>query len=426
MTVVLAVILVSTLAFSAFFSGMEIAFISANRIKIELDNKKGEVKGRILSYFSNQPSWFIGTMLLGNNIALVIYSIYMAEWIEPMLVARNLSPSFVLLIQTLISTFFILVFAEFLPKAIFRINPNGVLNLFSIPLMLLYGLLWIPTAGIVSLSRLMLYFVGKKHNSKQKVGFEKIDLDHYLEELRTDLDVDEELEHDVKIFHNALGFSEVIARDCMIPRNEIIAFEIDDSIDELREKFIETGLSKILIFKGSIDHIIGYVHSTQLFKHPAHIKSILLPVNIIPESINANKILEEFITKNRSLAVVVDEFGGTSGMVTMEDVIEEIFGEIDDEHDHEDLIHQQLNDADFIFSSRLEIDFINEKYRLELPESEEYETLGGMVIHYSESIPKRGETFIIKGFKLVILEVTDFKIVKIQLTLLDSENKSRK
>ena len=422
MTLVLALILVSTLAFSAFFSGMEIAFISANRIKIELDNKKGEVKGRILSYFSNQPSWFIGTMLLGNNIALVVYSIYMAEWIEPMLLARSLSPTLVLLIQTLISTFFILVFAEFLPKAIFRINPNGVLNLFSIPLILLYVLLWIPTAGIVSLSRLMLYFVGKKHNPKQKVGFEKIDLDHYLEELRTDLDVDEEMEHDVKIFHNALGFSEVIARDCMVPRNEIIALEIEDSISELRQKFTETGLSKILIYKDSIDHIIGYVHSIELFKHPEHIKSILLPVNIIPESINANKILEEFITTKRSLAIVVDEFGGTSGMVTMEDVIEEIFGEIDDEHDHEDLIHQQISDVEFIFSSRLEIDFINEKYRLDLPEAEDYETLGGLVIHYSESIPKKGETFIIKGFKFIISEVTEFKIVKIQLIVLSSDN----
>lgn len=401
---------------------MEIAFISANRIKIELDNKKGDLRGRILAYFSNQPSWFIGAMLLGNNIALVIYSIYMEELIDLDFINKDLSPTFVLLIQTLISTFFILVFAEFLPKAIFRINPNGILNLFSIPLILLYSVLWLPTAGIVSLSRMMLYLVGKKHNPNQKVGFEKIDLDHYLDELRTDLDDDEELEHDVKIFHNALGFSEIIARDCMVPRNEIIAFEIDDCINELKDKFIETGLSKILIYKNSIDHIIGYVHSIELFKKPDQIKSILLPVNIVPESINANKILEEFITKNRSIAVVVDEFGGTSGMVTMEDVIEEIFGEIDDEHDQEDLIHQQIGENDFVFSSRLEIDFINEKYRIGLPEAEDYETLGGLVIHYSESIPKKGETFIIEGFKLVISEATEFKILKIKLTLVDSEN----
>ncbi|MBM77572.1 MAG: hemolysin [Crocinitomicaceae bacterium] len=400
---------------------MEIAFISANRIKIELDNKKGDIRGRILAYFSNQPSWFIGAMLLGNNIALVVYSIYMEELINLDFINKDLSPTLVLLIQTLISTLFILVFAEFLPKAIFRINPNGVLSVFTIPLILIYIILWLPTAGIVSLSRMMLYLFGKKHNPKQNVGFEKIDLDHYLDELRTDLDDDEELEHDVKIFHNALGFSEIIARDCMVPRNEIIAFEIDDCINDLKEKFIETGFSKILIYKESIDHIIGYVHSIELFKQPEHIKSILLPVNIVPESINANKILEEFITKSRSIAVVVDEFGGTSGMVTMEDVIEEIFGEIDDEHDQEDFIHQQISNNEFVFSSRLEIDFVNEKYRLGLPESEEYETLGGLVIHYSESIPKKGETFIIEGFKLVIAEVTEFKILKIKLSVIDNE-----
>ena len=425
----ISLIIIIALIFSAFFSGMEIAFISANRLKIELDNKSGGYKAKLLAYFAKKPEWFIGSMLLGNNISMVIYSWFMGFLLKPIIqelfvkISWMDSAAMVLFIQTLISTIFILIFAEFLPKVFFRMNPNGILSFLAFPLILIYSILWLPTLIVISIAEGLMFFFIKDHvNKNDKVAFEKIDLDNYLDELTKEIVDIEELENEVKIFHNALGFSEVIARDCMIPRNEIIAFEIEENMNELKNKFIETGLSKILIYRDNIDNIIGFVHCLELFKQPGHIKSILLPISIIPESITANKILEEFIQKNRSIAIVVDEFGGTSGLVTMEDVIEEIFGEIDDEHDQVDEDHRQISEYEYEFSGRTEIDFLNEKYRLEIPEKEEYETIGGLIIHYKETIPKKGDLISIGDYKILIKEVSDTRIEWVTFLVVNSMN----
>ena len=416
----LLLLTVISLSFSAFFSGMEIAFISSSKIKIELDNKKGEFSAKILSFFNGKPAWFIAAMLIGNNIAMVIYTLYITDLIKPYLLTFSFNQTIVLLLQTIFSTFFILLFAEFLPKAVFRLNPNATLRFFSLVLFVFYVLLWPITAFVVLLSNLVLKIFGN-HEQQDKVSFKKTDLDLYISELKKDLDGGEEMEHDVKIFHNALSFSEVISRDCMVPRNEIVSLEIDDNMEELKQLFIDSGHSRIIIFKDNIDNIIGYVHSTEQFKMPVSIKSMLIPVSIVPESMSAIKLLEDFIDKKRSVSVVVDEYGGTSGILTMEDIMEEIFGEIDDEHDQEELVHQIIDNDTYLFSARLEIDFINEKYRLKLPVKEEYETLSGMIVSYAETIPEKGTIFQIDNYELKVLEVDETKISKVQLKIIEED-----
>jgi len=414
-------IIISSLLFSAFFSGMEIAFISANRFKIEIDNKNGGYKESLLAYFTKKPAWFIGSMLLGNNIAIVIYSLYMVILLKPYLEQLNVNSPLILILQTLISTFFVLIFAEFLPKVIFRINSNKILILFSIPLIILYSILWLPTLIIISISEfILLIFTGKRDSKNESIAFKKIDLDNYLEQLTQDVNIKEDIENEVMIFQNALNFSDVIARDCMIPRNEILAFELEDNVEDLKNKFIETGYSKILIYKETIDNIIGYVHNIELFKKPKHIKSMLLPVNIIPEAITANNVLEELINKKRSVAIVVDEFGGTAGMLTMEDVIEEIFGEINDEHDSKEITHVKINENEFEFSGRIEIDYINETYHLKLPIEENYETLGGFIINHTENIPKKGDVISIDNFRIIIKEVSNTRVEWIKLLVVSN------
>ena len=415
----LLILTVTSLLFSAFFSGMEIAFISSSKIKIELDNKKGEFSAKILSFFNRKPAWFIAAMLIGNNIAMVIYTLYITQLIEPYLLTFNFNQTIVLLLQTLFSTFFILLFAEFLPKAVFRLNPNATLRFFSLALFVVYILLWPITAFVVLLSNLVLKIFG--NHEQQEVSFKKTDLDLYINELKKDLDGGEEMEHDVKIFHNALSFSEVIARDCMVPRNEIVALEINDDKQELKQLFIDSGHSRIIIYKDNIDNIIGYVHSTEQFKMPVSIKSMLIPLSIVPESMSGIKLLEDFIDKKRSVSVVVDEYGGTSGILTMEDIMEEIFGEIDDEHDQEELVHRLVDNQTYLFSARLEIDFINEKYRLKLPVKEEYETLSGMIVSYAETIPEQGAIFNIENYELKVLEVDETKISKVQLKVIEED-----
>jgi len=414
-------IIISALLFSAFFSGIEIAYISANRFKIEIDNKNGGYKESLLAYFSKKPALFIGSMLLGNNVAIVIYSLYMAIILEPFLLEISLNSMVILTLQTLISTFFVLIFAEFLPKVIFRINSNKILNIFSIPLIILYSILWLPTLIIISISEFIIFiFTWKKNEKNETIAFKKIDLDNYLEQLTQDRNIKESIESEVMIFQNALNFSDVIARDCMVPRNEILAFELEDSVEDLKKKFIETGYSKILIFKETIDNIIGYVHNIELFKRPENIKSMLLPVNIIPETITANNILEELINKKRSVAVVLDEFGGTAGMLTMEDVIEEIFGEIHDEHDSKEITHIKINQNEFEFSGRIEIDYINEIYHLKLPIEENYETLGGFIINHTENIPKKGDVISIDNFRIIIKEVSNTRVEWIKLLVVSN------
>lgn len=413
------ILIILCLLFSAFFSGVEIAFISASSLKIELDKKRNKFSGKLLSRFIKKPSQFIGVMLLGNNLALVLYGIFMGELImTAWLDHYGLSETSSLLIQTLISTAVVLVFAEFIPKAMFRINPNRSLSLFALPITIIYYLLIPVSFLIITLTEWLLKLFFKIDLEEDALVFGKIDLEDYLNDHTSkSTEKGEEIEHEVQIFQNALSFADTKARDCMIPRNEIIALEVDTSIEELKQIFIETGKSKILIYRDNIDNIIGYTHSYEIFKSPKHIKSILLPIHIIPESITVNKVMEQLLKKNRSIAIVVDEFGGTSGMITMEDIIEEIFGEIEDEHDSEDLYEKLINDNEIIVSGRLEIDYLNEKHNLNLPVEEEYETLAGLVLHKTEDIPEINEVIELDKFKFEILEVNNAKIDLIKITI---------
>ena len=402
------------LFFSAFFSGMEIAFISSNRLKIELEKKQGDFSAKILSGFIQKPANFIGAMLIGNNIALVVYSIVMAKILEPSILQYTSSEGIILIVQTLISTIIVLFFAEFLPKALLRINPNFALKVAAVPLSLIYWFLF-PLTFIVTIFSNGILRLFKIDTSQSNLAFTKIDLEHFVMDIQDRQESGEDIDHEIQIFKNALDFTDVKARECMIHRTEIIAMDIEDSIEELSQKFIETELSKILIYRDSIDHIIGYVHSIELFKKPESIKSILLPISIVPESMLASDILKQFINQRRSMAVVVDEFGGTAGVVTTEDVIEEIFGEIEDEHDVEELVEQQLDEHTFLFSAKIEIDYINDKYKLSLPESEEYETLGGFIFYFHESIPEKNDKIKIAKFILTINEVSNNKIELVTL-----------
>jgi len=408
--------------FSALFSGMEIAFVSANKLKIELDKKQGHASAKILSSFLKNPSKFISAMLLGNNFALVIYSILMTRLLAPFIEDHISSNELVtLLIQTIVSTVLVLFFAEFLPKAILRINPNSTLSVAAVPLKIIYWLLYPLTYFTIGLSNIILR-IFKVDTSESDLAFSKIDLEDFVIDIQDRHEEGKEVDSEIQIFKNALDFSEVKARECMVPRMQIVAMNIDDSIETLSNKFIETGLSKILIYRDTIDNIIGYVHSKELFKKPEQIKTILLPVVIIPEPMSANEILQQFIDKRRSLAVVVDEFGGTSGIVTIEDIMEEIFGEIEDEHDKEDLIEEVINKNEFLFSARTEIDYINDKYKLNLPESEEYETLAGLAIDIHESIPEKKEEIHFDDFQFVINKVTNNKIELITLKVLNTDD----
>lgn len=401
---------------SAFFSGLEIAFISSNKLKIELDSKQGHLNARILSFFASKSSSFIGTMLLGNNVALVVYGIAMARAMEPSLINWvGDNEGLILLLQTVVSTLLVLITAEFLPKTVFRINPNKILSFFAIPLLIIYWLLWIPVFLTIGFSELVIGLFIKKDSTSDKVVFGKVDLDDYLSEVAEIATENDEIDYEVRLFQNALNFSKVIARDCMIPRNEIVSVEIGESIEDLKKMFTETGLSKILVYRDSIDNIIGYTHSFELLKEPASIKSILLPINIVPETVTVDKALNDLLESNRSIAVVVDEFGGTSGMFTTEDIMEEIFGEIEDEHDVEELTEQVLEDGSYVFSARIEIDYLNEKYKLKIPESEEYETLAGYIINAMEDIPDALDLLEIDEFDMRILEVSENRIDLVKL-----------
>jgi CBS domain containing-hemolysin-like protein len=409
---------------SAFSSGMEIAFITANKLKIELDKKQGVFASHIIGHFINKPKLFIATMLIGNNAALVVYGIFMGEVIEHSILssfpafAHSIGEFGVVLTQTILSTIIVLVFAEFIPKAIFSINPNRWLNMMAIPLAAWYGVLYAFAWIVTGISDMFIRLVVRKEIKDEEVEFGRIDLDHYLEQATGNIDQSKAIDHEIQIFQNALDFSNLKARDCLVPRNEIVAIEITDSIENLKKRFIETRLSKILVFRDSIDHIIGYVHSYELFKKPGHIQHILRPISIIPEPMQAYEILEMFIKQKKQVAVVVDEFGGTAGMITMEDIVEEIFGEIEDEHDKEETTEIQHADGTFDFSARLEIDYLNNKYNLGLPENQEaYDTLGGLLLFLRGDIPEENETITYGSCTFTPLKVSETKIelVKIEV-----------
>ena len=408
-------IIVTSLLCSAFFSGMEIAFVASNKLHLELMKKRGEFNARILSPFLESPSRFIATMLVGNNIALVVYGIEMAQILEPFIRNYTHSAVIVLCLQTIFSTAVVLVTAEFIPKVLFSINANRFIRLFALPAWICYYALYFVVSLVVGLSNLILKYVLRAPQMDEKPVFERVDLEEYLNEHRADPSEIDQQETEIQIFKNALDFSKVKARECMVPRNEIIAMELSEDIEVLRAKFVETGFSKIVIYRENIDQIIGYTHSYELFKSPEDIKSILLPIAMLPETMAANDILNLFLKERKSIALVVDEFGGTSGLVTVEDIVEEIFGEIQDEHDSEALVERQVSPHEFVFSGRHEIDYLNEKYQLDLPASDDYETLSGLIVHYCEDIPSYKDRIRMDNFTFLILEVDQTRIEKVKL-----------
>jgi len=415
------IVIIITLIASAFFSGLEIAFITSNKLRIELESKQGNPAAKVLSYFSKYPSRYLGTMLLGNNIALVVFSIYMDEELKPVFEHFISSKLLILLLSTFVSTMLILVTAEYLPKNIFRINPNKTLTLFAFPLTIVFGLLYPIVLITIGISEFMLKKIFRIKIEKENTAFTMIDLDNYLREGTSAQEKKAEIDHEIQIFKNALDFSSVKARECMVPRTEIIALEVEKGIEELKQRFIQTRLSKILIFSKTIDNIIGYVYSKELFKKPESIRSILLPVSVVPESMAASEVLTVFIQQHKSIAIVVDEFGGTSGMLTMEDVMEEIFGEIEDEHDKEEMTEKQISETEFIFSARLETDYINHKYHLHLPILDNFETIGGLIMHYHESIPRVNEEIHIEKFVFTIISATRTRIDQVNLKIQQQE-----
>ena len=411
-----SIVIIITLFCSAFFSGMEIAFVSANRLKIELDNKRGTTAGRILAFFVKNTSNFISAMLLGNNISLVIYGIYMALLLGPpleTLIGADYT-AVILLIQTIISTLIVLITAEFLPKAIFRINPNGIMSVAAIPLLILYWAFFIPVWIIILFSNLFLKIMKTDIDDSQQV-FTKIDLDHYVRDLNDRIEEDAHMENEIQILNNALEFSKIKARDCLVPRTDIVACNIEDDISMLKEKFIASGLSKILIYRDTIDNIIGYVHAYELFNKPDYIKNVMLPIGVVPEAILAKELLKQFSKNKRNIVVVVDEYGGTSGIITVEDIIEEIFGEIEDEHDINETFEKKLAEHIFLFSGRTEIDHLIQQHGLPLEQSDEYETLAGYVISHLEEIPKAKESFETDKLIFTVVKVTDSKIESIKI-----------
>ncbi len=405
---------------SAFFSGMEIAFVSANKMHIELEKKRGNFLSRILHKLTENPSKFITTMLVGNNISLVVYGYFMGELLLSFLTPYIASEFLMLLIQTIISTFIILITAEFIPKAIYRIYANEALKIFALPAYIFFILFYIISEFIIFISDFILrVFFNTKKDDAQLV-FSKVELSNYISE-QLETSNDDEMDSEIQIFQNALDFHDVKAREAMIPRTEIVAIELHESLKSLKDLFIETGLSKIMVYKDSLDDIIGYVHVFDLFKKPKSIRSILLPIVIVPETMMINDIMNELTKKSKSVAIVLDEYGGTSGLITVEDIVEELFGEIEDEHDSSELIEYKVNDREFEFSARIEVDYVNETYDLELPENDAYETLGGLIVHHTENIPEAEEIVEIENYQFTIKEVSSSKIENIYLKVLFKE-----
>lgn len=413
------VIIILSILISAFFSGMEIAFITANKLLIELRSKQGSFSAKLLSPFVNNPSRFISTTLVGNNIGLVVYGIYMGAFLTPIIlqfIPFTQHNTFALLLgQTLVSTALVLVTAEFIPKVLFRINPDAILNILALPFLISYYLFWPLVHLITWLSKLILNGLLRVNFNESTPVFSKVDLDQYISDSVEDLEDDADV--DTELFKNALDFSSIKLRDFMTPRTELVSIDIDATTEELYKSFLETGLSKILVHQGTVDHVIGYTHQKDLFKKPHSIRSILIPIEIAPETMPANELLNTFTKSHKSIALVVDELGVTAGIVTIEDIMEEIFGEIEDEHDIEQLAELRLNETEFILSARLEVDYLNSKYDLDIPEGD-YNTLGGFIFALHEDIPSKGETITIGKFEFNIISVSNNRLNEVKLKLL--------
>ena len=409
------------MAFSAFFSGMEIAFVSSNKLRFEMDRNEQSITSRILSIFYQNPNNFISTMLVGNNIALVIYGILMAELIEQQLLADYISNEFLLVLtQTIISTLIILVTGEFIPKTLFKINPNFTLSLFAVPAFICYIILYPISKFASGISGILLRLTGTKVNKEASAkAFTKVDLDHFIQSSIENSANEEEINPEVKIFQNALDFTSIKIRDCMVPRTEIIAIEDDASMEELMDLFVEKGISKIIVYQDDIDNITGYIHSSEMFKEPAHWQECIRQLPIVPETMNANKLMKLFKQQKKSLAVVVDEFGGTSGIVALEDLVEQIFGEIEDEHDTTSYVAKEIGKNEYVLSGRLDIEKANELFALDLPESDEYQTIGGLILHQHQSIPKAHEIITFNKLQFRMIKVTATKIELVKLTVME-------
>mgnify|MGYP003503500449 FL=1 len=410
-------ILIIALCFSALFSGLEIAFVSSDKLRFEMDVERNTFSSKILKRFFHKPNIYISTMLVGNNIALVIYSTMMAVVIESLIPEGLISNEFVLvLIETFISTLIVIVVGEFLPKTIFRINSNATLNLFALPVYFIYILLYPISLFTTWLSRLLLRICGVRINDEnENKAFSKVDLDYFLQSGLSTAGNSSEPEPEVRIFQNVLDFSNVKIRDCMVPRNEICAVEKNAKLVELKEQFVETGYSKIIVYDTDLDHIIGYVHSSELFRHKDKWQEHIHTMPFVPETLMAQKLMKQFMTRKKSLAVVVDEFGGTSGIVSLEDIVEEILGEIEDEHDVSSLVSKETEDG-YIFSGRIEIEHANSRFSLDLPESDEYMTIGGLILHYAKGFPKVNDKVLVDGHTFRILKMSQTKIELVELS----------
>jgi len=415
----IVLIIIICLLISAFFSGLEIALIASNKILLEIDKKQNNIPAFLISLYSKNKSIYITTMLIGNNLALVVYGIFMAKLMEPFLSNYFQSELTIRIIQTTVSTLIILVLAEFLPKNLVQINPNIILKIFAIPVFLFF-VLFFPVSFLIN--QLMNLFIKKNNkNGEEKIIFSKTDLFYLFENQNTEGQSNEltkKQRENLQLFQNVLEFSKIRVRDCIIPRADIVSVDLDTNLEELKRKFIETGLSKIIVYDNDFDNIIGYITLKSLFKKPFSLKHNIIPVTFVPETMYANKLLHQLIQEHKSLAIVIDEYGGVSGLVTIEDILEEIFGEIIDEHDSINLIEKKLNDNEYIFSGRLEIEYINEKYNLNLPESEDYDTLAGFIFHHYSNIPTINQIITIDNYQFQILKATSRKIELVKLTIL--------
>lgn len=413
----LITVAIISILFSAFFSGVEIAFISANKLQLELDKNTGKFPSKIITYFTKNESDFITTMLVGNNISLVVYGIVMTQILTPLFTDYFNSAFILLLAQTFITTMIVLITAEFLPKAIFRIFPNQILKVFSLPIWLFFVMFRPLALLMLNLANLILKYVLNLKISNDKQVFGKTDLDDFLSNVKSAEGI-EDTRVEVEMLQNALDLTDKKVRECMVPRTDIIAMDFLSSISDIKEKFIDTKLSKLLIYKGTIDRVIGYVHSSDLFKNPKNVKSVLLPISFVPESMLAMDMLNQFIENNKGVALVVDEFGGTSGMITIEDVTEEIVGNIVDEHDIEELIDEQLSENTYKLLAKIDVEMVNKKYNLELPESDEYETIAGLLLHHFEEIPTINDVIELEDYQFTIIKVNKTTIQEVQLELI--------
>lgn len=413
-------IILITLILSAFFSGSEMAFLSTNKLMIELNRTKHPRLSKITDIFHRNAGVFIATILIGNNVVLVIYGLYMGQILASEIQIFFNSDVAILLIQTIISTIIILITAEFLPKIIFRLNPGTSLNLLSVPLLIFYTIFYPLSRLTITLSNFLIRKIssGPARPKNENILIGRVDLDYLISDQHEKAPTNEPLPEEMKFFKNALDFSNIKVRECTVPRPEVQAVEIDEELEILKDKFIESGYSKILVYKENIDNIIGYVHVSAMFRNPKKLRNVLSPISVVPESMPASKLLEIFTKEHKSIVLVVDEFGGTSGIVTLEDVLEEIFGEIDDEHDISDLVEKQISDNTYQFSGRFEIDYLNDKYHLLLPVSDEYETLAGLILFHTEAIPAIDEEIEIENFRFKIMNATNAKIELVQISVI--------